>query len=141
MTQRLFRIAAIGVTGMLLLIACGSPGRPSTSIKVTMTDFAFSPNAITVPAGKEITVRVTNNGAVSHDFMIMKLGHELSSQDHAGTEAHANALWEQAPLGAGESKESTFMAPTEPGDYQIICGVAGHFEAGMVGRLIVVAMP
>ena len=141
MTQWPYRIAVLGIAGLVLLGACGSPARPSTSIKVTMTDFAFSPNTITVPAGQAISVRVTNNGAVSHDLMIMNLGHELSSQDHADTGAHANALWEQAPLGAGESKESTFLAPNEPGAYQIICGVAGHFEAGMVGRLIVVASP
>ena len=125
----------------LILSACGSAGGPSTSIQVSMTDFAFTPNTLTVPSGEEITIRTTNNGAVAHDFMIMKLGKEIGSQDHAGAEAHANAFWEQEQLAAGETRESTFMAPMEPGAYQIICGIAGHMEAGMVGRLVVVSPP
>jgi uncharacterized cupredoxin-like copper-binding protein len=126
---------------ILILSGCGAAGGPSTSAQLTMTDFAFAPNTLTVPAGQEITLRVTNNGAVAHDFMIMKLGHDLSSQDHAGPQAQANAYWQQEQLAAGETKESNFMAPTEPGEYQIICAVAGHLEAGMVGKLIVVAPP
>jgi plastocyanin len=125
----------------LILSACGPVGGPSTSIQVSMTDFAFMPNTLTVPSGQEITIRTTNNGAVAHDLMIMKLGKDLSSHDHAGAEAHANAFWEQEQLAAGETRESTFMAPTEPGEYQIICGVAGHLEAGMVGKLVVVSSP
>ena len=104
-----------------------------------MTDFAFVPNTLTVPSGQEITIRVTNNGAVAHDFVIMKLGHELTSHDHVGADTHANAYWEQEELAAGEARTSTFAAPAEPGEYQIICGVAGHLEAGMVGKLVVVA--
>src|SRR5690242_11285229 len=37
----------------VLLAAC-APSGPSTSIKVAMTDFAFSPNKFTVPAGQQI---------------------------------------------------------------------------------------
>jgi plastocyanin len=126
---------------ILILSACGAAGGPSTSLQLTMTDFAFAPNMLTVPAGQEITLRITNNGAVAHDFMIMRQGYELSSHDHAGPEAHANAFWEQEQLAAGETVLSKFTAPSEPGEYQIICGVAGHLEAGMVGTLVVVSSP
>ena len=60
--------------------------------------FAFTPNTLMVPAGQEITIKVTNNGAVAHDLMIIKLGDELSSHDHVGSDAHANADWEQNQL-------------------------------------------
>ena len=103
-----------------------------------MTDFAFAPNTLTVPSGQMITIRVTNNGAVAHDLMIMKLGQELTSHDHVDAETHARAYWEQEQLAAGETRTATFTAPAEPGEYQMICGVAGHLEAGMVGKLVVV---
>jgi uncharacterized cupredoxin-like copper-binding protein len=32
-----------------------------------------------------------------------------------------------------------FTAPTDPGEYQIVCGTPGHFMSGMVGKLTVVA--
>jgi uncharacterized cupredoxin-like copper-binding protein len=106
-----------------------------------MTDFAFTPNTLSVPAGEEITIKVTNNGAVAHDLMIMKAGKELTSHDHVGSGSHADAYWEQNLVGPGESRESTFAAPSEPGEYMILCGVAGHLEAGMTARLVVVASP
>jgi len=124
-----------------MLSACGASGRPATSISVTMTDFTFLPNTLTVPAGQEITLSVTNSGAVAHDFMIMKLGYQIDSHGHFGQEEHANVYWEQEQLEAGARLDSKFTSPTEPGEYQIVCGVAGHVEAGMVGKLIVVPAP
>lgn len=125
----------------IILTACTAGAGPSTSLKLTMTDFAFAPNTLTVPAGQEITITAANNGAVSHDFMIMKLGQDLTSRDHVGAQTHVNAFWEQDPVPSGQTVQSTFVAPTEPGAYQIVCGIAGHLEAGMVGKLIVVPSP
>ncbi|MFH1185391.1 MAG: cupredoxin domain-containing protein [Chloroflexota bacterium] len=125
----------------LILSGCVGSGRPATSISLTMTDFTFLPNTLTVPMGEEITLLVTNNGAVAHSFMIMKLGYEIGNHGHVGQEEQANAYWDQEQLEAGETTQSTFTAPLEAGEYQIVCGVAGHLEAGMVGKLIVVATP
>ncbi|HXQ37083.1 MAG TPA: cupredoxin domain-containing protein, partial [Anaerolineales bacterium] len=57
----------------LALSACQSGG-PSTKLNVEMTDFAFTPNHFTIPAGKEITVNIAHHGSVVHEFIIMKLG-------------------------------------------------------------------
>ncbi len=116
--------------------ACGGASTPSTSIKVTMTDFAFSPNTFTVPAGKEITVDITNNGAVGHSFIIIKAGTKV--QGHFTEADKANIYWEVAQVPPGESVKGNFTAPAQAGDYQIVCGIAGHFEAGMVAKLVVV---
>jgi uncharacterized cupredoxin-like copper-binding protein len=134
-------IVVLAASLALILTACGAGGGPSTSISLTMTDFTFLPNTLTVPAGKEITMSVTNGGAVAHDFMIMKLGHEVSGNGHVGAAEHANVYWEHEMLEAGQTQQTKFTAPNEPGEYQIVCGVAGHFEAGMVGKLIVVDAP
>ena len=57
----------------LALSACQSDG-PSTTLNVEMTDFAFTPNHFTVPAGEEITVNIAHHGIVVHEFIIMKPG-------------------------------------------------------------------
>lgn len=38
---------------------------------------------------------------------------------------------------AGASATVVFTAPSVPGEYEVVCGVAGHIEAGMVGHLVV----
>ncbi|HEY5984500.1 MAG TPA: cupredoxin domain-containing protein [Anaerolineales bacterium] len=135
------RIAnAFGTAIALCLIVSGcSPATASTNVSLTMTDFSFLPNTITVPAGQEITIDVTNSGAVAHDLMIMQAGYELVANQHVHAEEHGNAYWEQDLLEPGHTLTSTFLAPSAPGEYQIVCGVPGHFEAGMVGKLLVVA--
>ena len=120
----------------LALSACGGGNKPSTDLKVEFTDFAFTPNAWAVPAGQEITLTVTNAGAVIHEFVIMKLGTTVG--DDFGDEDEDNIYWE-VEAEAGQTLTITFTAPTEPGEYQIVCGTEGHFVAGMVGSLTVVA--
>lgn len=126
-------VAAFGLS--LILSACGAGG-PSNTINVTMTDFKFEPMEFTVPAGQEITVNATNNGAVEHEFVIFKLGTDAGEK--FGDEDEENIYWEVEVL-PGQSATQTFTAPTEPGEYYLTCGIEGHLEAGMSGKLIVVA--
>jgi uncharacterized cupredoxin-like copper-binding protein len=130
----------LAIASILILSACGGGGQPSRSISLTMTEFSFLPNTFTVPAGEDVTITVTNAGAVAHDFMIMKLGYELGSHT-PGKDLDPSVYWRQEQLEAGEVAQSTFTAPSQPGEYLIVCGVAGHLEAGMVGKLIVVPAP
>jgi uncharacterized cupredoxin-like copper-binding protein len=133
-------VSALSLTVLaVLLAACGAGSGPSRSLKVTMTDFAFSPNSFTVPAGEEISVEVANNGAVAHSFIIMQTGHP--AQGHFTDADKANVFWEVSTVPPGESVKASFTAPSNPGEYQILCGIAGHFEAGMVGKLTVVSQP
>lgn len=134
MKKHLVLIAAVfGLS--LILSACGGGG-PSTTINVTMTDFHFEPAAFTVPAGQTITVNATNNGAVEHEFVIFKLG--TTAGEKFGDEDEENIYWEVEVM-PGQSATETFTAPTEPGEYSLTCGIEGHLEAGMNGKLTVVA--
>lgn len=119
----------------LVLSACGG-GEPSTTINVTMTDFAFTPNTFTIPADQEITVKAVNNGAVEHEFVIFKLG--TNAGETFGDEDEENIYWEVEVL-PGQSATVTFTAPSEPGEYSVTCGIEGHLAAGMNGSLTVVA--
>jgi len=118
----------------LALTACQSGG-PSTKINVEMTDFAFTPNQFTVPAGEEITVNIAHHGIVVHEFIIMNPG--TSAGEHFDEEDKLNvyAIVEVPP---GHSQSFTFTAPSQPGEYQIVCGIVGHLESGMTATLTVV---
>lgn len=130
--QRMFIMMAVLLS--LTLVSCGAGG-PSTTIDVTMTDFQFQPSQFTVPAGQEITFTSSNNGAVVHNFVIMKLG--TNAGDFFDEEDIPNVYWE-TELQPGGSTTTTFTAPTEPGEYEVICRTEGHIVSGMTARLTVV---
>ena len=119
----------------LALTACGGSG-PSTNITLNMTDFMFEPVDFTVPAGEEITMKASNFGAVEHEYVIFKYGTEAGQKFDA--EDEGNIYWE-IEVAPGDTVTETFIAPREPGEYFVTCGIAGHLEAGMVGKLIVAA--
>jgi uncharacterized cupredoxin-like copper-binding protein len=116
------------------ITAC-SHSRASSRMNITITDFMFSPDEFTVPAGAEITIRVTQGGAVGHDLIIMEYGADAG--DKFDDEDKASVYWE-IDVPAESVEIAHFTAPSRPGVYQIVCGMPGHMQAGMVGKLIVV---
>jgi uncharacterized cupredoxin-like copper-binding protein len=131
-----YRLLTLLILVILILSACGGDNSPTTNPSVTLTDFAYSPTQVTVPAGEEITLDAANNGAVIHNFIIMNLGTSVGTEYTA--EDEANVYW-KLEIPAGGSSTATFTAPTEPGQYEVVCSTPGHVQAGMVGKLIVVA--
>ncbi len=131
--KRTLIIAAVLLS--LILVSCGGGGA-STKINVTMTDFQFQPNQFTVPAGQEITFNSVNNGAVVHNFVIMKKG--TSAGPFFDDEDVPNVFW-QVEIQPGSSVDTSFTAPTDPGDYEVVCKTEGHIASGMTAKLIVVA--
>lgn len=125
----------VAVLLSLILVSCGGGGA-STKINVTMTDFQFQPNQFTVPAGQEITFNSVNNGAVVHNFVIMKKG--TSAGPFFDDEDVPNVFW-QVEIQPGSSVDTSFTAPTDPGDYEVVCRTEGHIASGMTAKLIVVA--
>ena len=134
MKKSLFVLATLLLLSTMLP-ACGESG-PTTDIAVNMVEFTFTPDQFIVQAGQEITITATNSGAVKHDFVIFKLG--TSAGDKFDEQDKPNVFWE-VTVGPGESRTTTFMAPDVAGEYSIACGIEGHLQAGMSGKLIVVA--
>ena len=112
----------------LVLAACGgssSGGSPSggaattgTEVKVALSDFAFAPKSIEVPADKKFTLVLTNTGSVEHDFSVEAL--------------KINVV--VPPNGKPKTQE---VGPLKAGTYDLYCSVAGHKEAGMTAKLVV----
>ncbi len=129
------RVMALTVAAVAALAACGDSGDgdgggSSTEIAVIGTDFAFTPATYLVDQGLEVTVTLTNEGTLEHNWVL--LSEPIRSEDELDP---ANVLAE-AVAQPGELGDVTFTAPP-PGDYQVICDIPGHFAAGMEADLTV----
>ena len=112
----------------------------STNLEVTATDFAFSPDSWTVPAGEEISIDITNDGSVVHEWVLLQPGVTVESEaDLPETEEEllADFVYVEDEVEPGTTKTLTFTAP-DAGTYKVICAIEGHFDAGMEGELTVV---
>lgn len=125
----------LGLLVGIFIASCGGSGTPTpANLSVDMTEFAFTPSSYSVPAGAQVNLDLANSGALEHEWVLMNQGTQASAPFDDNDEA--NIYWEQE-LAAGESGTFTFTAPETPGEYQVVCGTAGHLEAGMVGTLVV----
>jgi plastocyanin len=116
------RRLAIGLVVVALLVACGGGGgsaQPAGSVKVTMTEWTFSPSTLSVPSGK-VVFYVVNGGTISHDMVIR--------------DASGNTVARSDLVSAGDSFVLT--VPSLPtGAYTFICDQPGHEANGMKGNL------
>lgn len=135
--KSLMLLALSVIFASLVLTACGGGSTSAaapTKLEVVMAEMSFTPDSIELKAGSQVDLNLVNKGALEHVFVIMKKG--TTAGDHFDDADKPNVYFE-LPAAAGETKTGTFTAPTDPGEYQIVCSVAGHLEAGMVGKLIV----
>jgi len=75
------------LTGMVIS-ACGGLDSPKLEITLDSTDFAFTPAAITIPAGKPAVLTIKNGGLVEHDFVIETIDAKTVLLQDRGSEAH-----------------------------------------------------
>lgn len=116
----------------------GDPAKVQRTVRVAMNDrMRFVPAAITVQRGETVRFVVANQGAVLHE---MVLGTAQALQEHA-------ELMKKHPGMAHDEPSMAHVKPgargeivwqfTQPGEFQFACLIPGHFEAGMVGRVLV----
>jgi nitrite reductase (NO-forming) len=108
--------AVVAVVAAVVLATRGSSG-PKTTITVSMTDYAFTPNPIEVTAG-DLRINAVNDGQVSHDLVVPELG---------------KGTVDQAP---GTSASISF-SDLRPGSYLVVCDLPGHRALGMETKLVV----
>ena len=116
----------------LALTACGGN---RVTLNVSATDSGYDSKVYTVPAGANVTLNMTNNGAVAHEFAILKSGQHVTPP--FGEKDEDKILWELDGVDPNTTKSDTFTAPTQPGEYDVICGIPGHIEQGMTATLVV----
>jgi uncharacterized cupredoxin-like copper-binding protein len=123
--DRVWRALALSLAAFLVLVLLlafdRQPAQTAETaaaqvVDVELTEFAIEPAQIAVPAGVPVTFNVLNSGSIEHDFTIDGVD---------GT----------ASLAAGQSITME-MGPFDPGEYKVICTVAGHEPAGMTATLV-----
>jgi uncharacterized cupredoxin-like copper-binding protein len=114
----------------------GDPRQVRRTITVTMRDtMRFAPDLIEVREGETVRLVVRNAGRVMHELVI---GTREELQAHAAlmvkfpNMAHDEPYMAHVSPGRQGSLVWTF---NRPGDFEFACLVAGHFEAGMIGRI------
>jgi uncharacterized cupredoxin-like copper-binding protein len=118
----------------------GDPTKASRTIALSMDDtMHYSRSQIRVAQGETVTFVVTNKGKLLHELVI---GTEKGLEQHAEMMRKNPGMEHDAPYMAHVKpggKESITWRFTKPGTFMYGCLVAGHFEAGMNGTIVVAA--
>lgn len=108
------------------------------TIEVTMLDsMRFSPDNIEVKVGDTVKFVVKNTGAVMHEFVI---GTPKENAEHAALMVKFPNMEHDEPYMAhvppGKTGEIVWRF-NKAGNFEFACLIAGHFQAGMMGRITV----
>lgn len=131
-------LALLGVAlGVIALVASDGGGGSAApaggggatgEATVGATEFAFDPTDVALTAGSEVSVTLDNAGAVEHNWTV--LSEEIAAESEFSEDLVLAAVDNTA---GGESNSASFTL--EAGEYQVICTIPGHFDAGMQGTV------
>jgi len=118
----------------------GDPKKVSRTIKFEMSDdMRFTPDRIAVKQGETIKFVVMNHGQTMHEMVI---GSMKELQEHAELMKKFPEMEHSAPHMAhvkpGNTEEIVWTF-NRPGAFNFACLIAGHMEAGMMGKITVIA--
>jgi uncharacterized cupredoxin-like copper-binding protein len=116
----------------------GDPKKVVRTVNVDMNDtMRFSPASITVHEGETIRFRVKNSGKVLHEIVLGTMdelkAHAEMMRKHPTMEHDEPHMAHVEPGKRGE----LVWQFTKSGTFYFACLIPGHFEAGMVGTLVV----
>lgn len=110
------------------------------TIKISMTDnMRFTPDRIDVKQGETVRFVVANTGNTMHELV---LGTKKGLDEHAAMMAKFPGMEHDDPymthVGPGKTGEVVWTF-NRPGEFDFACLIAGHYQAGMVGKIKVAA--
>ena len=116
----------------------GDPKKVSRTVKIDMADsMRYSPSEITVKRGETIRFEAKNSGKVMHEIVFGTLKelkeHAALMLKNPGMEHDEPYMAHVAP---GKTERVVWQF-TKPGEFYYGCLIPGHFEAGMIGKVIV----
>jgi plastocyanin len=123
-TVKLRLVLALAVA---VLAGCGenesddsaAPAGGGAELEIVETEFALDPADASVEAAGETTIRVVNEGEVTHALEVEGDGFEE----------------ETGSIAPGQSAELT--VELEEGEYELYCPIGNHRDQGMEGTLVV----
>lgn len=116
----------------------GNAAAAKRTITVDMTDaMRFTPDSITVREGETVRFVVRNRGRMLHEMVI---GTPDELREHAALMARFPDMEHDEPymvhVDPGKSGEIVWHF-NRPGSFEFACLIAGHYEAGMRGTIVV----
>ena len=116
----------------------GDPKKATRTIKVDMSDkMRFTPAKLTIRQGDTVRFEVQNSGKVMHE---MVLGTMKELKEHAELMLKHPGMEHDEPymahVGPGKTERVVWQF-TKAGEFYYGCLVPGHFEAGMIGKIVV----
>ena len=114
------------------------PKKAKRTVSIDMADtMRFTPSQLTVKRGETVRFVAKNSGKLMHE---MVLGTRKDLEEHA-------ALMRKHPEMEHDEPNMLHVAPgktgtmgwqfTKAGEFYYGCLVPGHFEAGMIGKIVV----
>jgi len=106
------------------------------TIHVVMSDdMRFTPNRIDVKQGETVRIVVVNHGQTLHEFV---LGTKKELEEHAALMVKFPNMEHDEPYMAhvppGQTGEMVWTF-NRAGEFDFACLIAGHYQAGMVGKV------
>lgn len=108
------------------------------TMKVTMSDtMRFSPGVLTVRRGETVRIVVRNDGKTLHE---MVLGTDEELARHAELMRKFPDMEHDEPhmvhVKPGHTEDMVWTF-NRPGEFRFACLIPGHYEAGMLGKIVV----
>lgn len=118
----------------------GEAKEAKRTIEIKMMDtMRFSPEKIEVKEGETVKFVVKNVGKIMHEMVI---GTKKELDEHAAMMVKHPGMEHDEPymthVGPGKTGQLVWTF-NRPGDFDFACLIAGHYQAGMVGKISVVA--
>jgi uncharacterized cupredoxin-like copper-binding protein len=116
----------------------GDPKKATRTVRVEMSDrMRFTPSTLEVRRGEVVRFHVKNVGKTMHEMVLGTMDelkeHAELMKKHPGMEHDEPHMAHVAPGTTG----TLVWQFTKPGEFYYGCLVPGHFEAGMIGRIVV----
>ena len=105
------------------------------TIEIRMSDtMRFSPDRIDVKQGETVRFVVRNTGQVLHELVI---GTRKELDEHAALMMKFPAMEHDEPYMTHVKPGEVIWTFNRPGTFDFACLIAGHYQAGMAGKITV----
>ena len=118
----------------------GNPRAVKQIVTLSMSDaMRFTPDKIDVKQGDTVKIVLKNTGSQMHELVI---GTKKELDEHAALMVKFPTMEHSEPYMAhvapGKTGEIVWTF-NKPGNFDFACLIAGHYQAGMVGKITVAA--
>ena len=121
------------ILSLVVLSACGGSSSSSGSqdVPVTLSDFKVSAPTTTFSAGTHYHFVVTNNGMMTHEFMIFPSMAGMGSMSMDDMHKQSLVMIDSIAPGGSKTVDVTFPPSSIGSSLELACHLPGHYEAGM----------